>query len=325
MPSPRVFVLTLLIGVLALCVYVAGSAGNSVLETTTTTTIQSYTYGWEVEPLFNPPKNRLPTIQQLREALSWIVDTDKCEAPINAVFIPLSTHYNGMGAWDFYITDDLKINISGGEVSKLADLLDLYTGQRLMVYFTDKGMIKRILWMITLTDVYDGFIYARVNESMLERGYIVVEDLYWRDVRTTYRSPDVLVHYWYGNITYYCPARYNVTWRSAVQVWQVYNLTLPWRPWGLATTVTVTETVTTTLPASTVTTTTTYTTTEAITQTTTETTTLPPVTITTVATEKEAYTTTVTATRAPVETVATGALGALIGALIMALLLRKTQ
>jgi hypothetical protein len=65
MPSPRVFVFTLLIGVLVLCVYVAGSAGNSVLETTTTTTIQSYTYGWEIEPLFNPPRERLPTMRQL--------------------------------------------------------------------------------------------------------------------------------------------------------------------------------------------------------------------------------------------------------------------
>jgi hypothetical protein len=324
-----VLVFTLLIGILVLCVYVAGSVNKSVLEATTTTTPQSYNYGWEIEPLFNPPRERLPTINQLKEALSWIVDTDKCEAPINAVFIPLSTHYNGMGAWDFYITDDLKINISGGEVSKLADLLDLYTGLRLMVYFTDKGMINRILWMITLTDVYDGFVYARVNESMLERGYIIIEDFYWRDTRegymyNTYLSPDYLKPYDWGmrNTTYYCPARYNVTWRSAVQVWQVYNLTLPWRPWGLATTVTVTETVTTTLPASTVSTTTTYTTTETTTQTTTETTTLPPVTITTVATEKEVYTTTVTATRAPVETVA---IGALIGALAAFLLTRKTQ
>jgi hypothetical protein len=392
MPSPRALVFTLLIGVLVLCIYAAGSVNNSVLETTTTTTPQGYNYGWEIEPLFNPPRERLPTISQLREALSWIVDTDKCEAPINAVFIPLSTHYNGMGAWDFYITDDLKINISSGEVAKLADLLDLYTGQRLMVYFTDKGMIDRILWMTTLTDIYDGFIYVRVDESMLEQGYIVIEDLYWRDVRTTYRSPEVLVHYWYGNITYYCPARYNITWRNAVQVWQVYNLTLPWRPWGLATTVTVTETVTTTLPASTVTTTTTYTTTETITQTITGTTTLPPITITNTATEtrsvtttatatytttetstetitetytatetttlpvtttttqhhtttetvtawgtttytsvktettteRETYTTTATIAKTPVETIATGALGALIGALIMALLLRKT-
>jgi len=304
-----------------LCVYVAGSVNKSVLEAATTTTMQSFTYGWEIEPLFNPPRERLPTINQLKEALSWIVDTDKCEAPINAVFIPLSTHYNGMGAWDFYITDDLKINISGREVSKLADLLDLYTGQRLMVYFTDKGMIDRLLWMITLTDVYDGFIYARVNESVLERGYILIEDLYWRDVRTTYRSPDVLVHYWYGNITYYCPARYNITWKNAAQVWQVYNLTLPWRPWGLATTVTVTETVTTTLPVTT-TTTQHQTTTETVTAW--ETTTHTSVKTET-ATERETYTTTVTATRAPVETVAAGALGALIGALIMALLLRKTQ
>jgi hypothetical protein len=344
MPSPRALVFTLLIGILVLRAYAAGSANNGVLEATTTTTMQSYTYGWEIEPLFNPPRERLPTINQLKEALSWIVDTDKCEAPINAVFIPLSTHYNGMGAWDFYITNDLKININSGEVAKLADLLDLYTGQRLMVYFTDKGMIDRILWMITLTDIYDGFIYARVNESMLEQGYIVVEDLYWRDVRTTYRSPDVLVHYWYGNITYYCPARYNITWRNAAQVWQVYSLTLPWRPWGLATTVTTTEAYTTTIPASTVTTTTTYTTTETITRIITETTTLPPITITTTATETGSVTTTtmqhhtttetvtawetttatVEAPKTPVETIATGALGALIGALLTALLLRKT-
>lgn len=337
-----------------MCAYAAGSANNGVLEATTTTTTQSYTYGWEIEPLFNPPREKLPTMQQLREVLSWIVDVEKCEAPINAVFIPLSTHYNRMGAWDFYITNDLKINISSGEVAKLVDVLDLYTGQRLMVYFKDIYMVTRLLWMIELTHDYDGFIYARVNESMLERGYIVVEDLYWRDVRTTYRSPNDIVDYLYGNITYYCPARYNITWRNAVQVWQVYNLTLPWRPWGLATTVTVTETVTTILPASTVTTTTTYTTTETTTQTTTETTTLPPITITTVTTETRSATITATATRtttktstetatllvtttttqnhtttvtvagAPVETVATGALGALIGALIMALLLRKT-
>jgi hypothetical protein len=352
-------VFTLLIGVLVLCAYAAGSANNGVLEATTATTTQSYTYGWEIEPLFNPPRERLPTINQLKEALSWIVDTDKCEAPINAVFIPLSAHYNGMGAWDFYITDDLKINISSGEVAKLVDVLDLYTGQRLMVYFKDIYMVTRLLWMIELTHAYDGFIYARVNESMLEQGYIFIEDFYWRDVRTTYRSPNDLVDYLYGNTTYYCPARYNVTWRNAVQVWRVYNLALPWRPWGLATTVTATETVTTT---------------ETTTQTTTETTTLPPITITTTTTEtatttatqppetttitqtttttqhqtttetvtawetaihtsvktettteRETHTTTATIARAPVETVAAGALGALIGALIMALLLRKTQ
>jgi hypothetical protein len=201
-----------------------------------------------------------------------------------------------------------------------------------MVYFADSGMTGRFLWMMELTSSYDGFVYAKVNESMLEQGYIVIEDFYWRDTREGYMynmyfSPDYLKPHDWGmrNTTYYCPARYNITWKNAVQVWQVYNLTLPWRPWGLATTVTVAETVTTTLPASTVTTTTTYTTTETIAQTTTETTTLPPVTITTVATEREAYTTTVTATRAPVETVATGALGALIGALVMALLLRKPR
>jgi hypothetical protein len=366
-----VLVFTLLIGVLVLCVYAAGSVNNGVLEAATTTTPQSYTYGWEIEPLFNPPREKLPTIQQLREALSWIVDTDKCEAPINAVFIPLSTHYSWVLRSDTFITDELKINISSGEVAKLADLLDLYTGQRLMVYFADSGMIGRLLWMMELTSSYDGFVYAKVNESMLEQGYIVIDDFYWRDVREGYMynmyfSPDYLKPHDWGmrNTTYYCPARYNITWRNAVQVWQVYNLTLPWRPWGLATTVTVTETVTTTIPASTVTTTTTYTTTETITQTitetaivtetiaetytATETTTLPVTTTTTqhhtitetltaweattytsvkteTATERETYTTTTTTAKTPVETVATGALGALIGALVMALLLRKPR
>jgi hypothetical protein len=318
-----VFVFKLLIGILVLCVYVASSVNKSVLEAATTTTPQSYTYGWGIEPLFNPPRERLPTIIQLKEALSWIVDTDKCEAPINAVFIPLSTHYSWVLGSDPFITDDLKINISSGEVAKLVDVLDLYTGQRLMVYFADSGMIGRLLWIMGLTSLYDGFIYARVNESMLEWGYIVIEDFYWRGTREGYMynmyfSPDYLKPHDWGmrNTTYYCPARYNITWRNAVQVWQVYNLTLPWRPWGLATTVTATETVTTTLPASTVTTTTTYTTTE--------TTTLPPITTITTATETRSVpttttatrTTTVTATREPVETVATGALGALIGALV---------
>jgi uncharacterized protein YacL len=42
-------------------------------------------------------------------------------------------------------------------------------------------------------------------------------------------------------------------------------------------------------------------------------------------TERETYTTTATIARAPLETVATGALGALIGALAAFLLTRKTQ
>jgi len=308
MPSPRM-VFALLIGVLVLCAYAVGSVNNGVLEATTTTTPQSYTYGWEIEPLFNPPRERLPTISQLKEALSWIVDTDKCEAPINAVFIPLSSHYSWVLGSDTFITDDLKINISSGEVAKLVDVLDLYTGQRLMVYFADSGMTGRFLWMMELTSSYDGFIYAKVNESMLEQGYIVIEDFYWRDTREGYMynmyfSPDYIKPHDWGmrNTTYYCPARYNITWRNAVQVWQVYNLTLPWRPWGLATTVTVAETVTTTLPASTVTTTTTYTTTETTTQTTTETTTLPPITITTTATETRSLTTTATTTHTTTET-----------------------
>jgi len=40
--------------------------------------------------------------------------------------------------------------------------------------------------MMELTSSYDGFIYARVNESMLEQGYIVIEDFYWRDTREGY-------------------------------------------------------------------------------------------------------------------------------------------
>jgi len=51
---------------------------------------------------------------------------------------------------DTYITDDLKINISSGEVAKLVDVLDLYTGQRLMVYF-HSGMI----WQASVDDGTD--------------------------------------------------------------------------------------------------------------------------------------------------------------------------
>jgi hypothetical protein len=145
---------------------------------------ESYTYGWELQPLFNPPREKLPTIEQLREALSWIVDVEKCEAPVNAVFIPISLHGGRVSGFrDFFITDGLGINISSEEVLKLVDVLDLYTGQRLMVYLSDRYMNDRIEWMIASTGVYDGFIYVYVNESMLEKGYIVIEKLYWRSVK----------------------------------------------------------------------------------------------------------------------------------------------